>query len=104
MRSDSPIEARFALQLRALKAPEWERNFRFHPDRRWELDFAWPEDRFAVEIDGEVHRIKERFHSDIEKHATALRMGWKILRLDGRAVRAGAGVDWALELLFRAAG
>lgn len=29
-----------------------ERQYKFHPDRGWLFDFAWPAKRFAVEIDG----------------------------------------------------
>lgn len=103
-RLDSELEARFVQQLKAVHAPAWERNYRFHGERKWELDFAWPEDRFAVEIDGEVHRIKERFHKDITKHAAALIAGWMVLRVDGRAVRSGEALEWALKLLSCASG
>lgn len=97
-RVDSAIEALFAQQLRAHKVRPWVRNHVFIPGRRLELDFAFPADRRAIEIEGEVHRIKARFHGDIEKHALALLHNWTILRLDGRAVRSAQGIAWALEL------
>lgn len=98
-RRDSAIEAMFALHLRACQFPPWVRNHVFYPGRKFELDFAWPDRKFAVEVDGEVHRIKERFHADVEKHALAFLSGWAVLRVDGRSIRNGAAVQWAAQHL-----
>jgi len=100
-RPDSEIEALFALQWRALKLPPAYRDFRPLEGRKLELDFAWPAIRFAVEIDGAVHRITERFHADCEKHALCALAGWQVLRLTGRHIRAGHGITWAAELYAR---
>jgi very-short-patch-repair endonuclease len=99
-RLDSALEATFAQQLRAEGLPAAERNYVFLPDRKLELDFAWPRARFSVEIDGAVHRITERFHSDREKHALALLAGWVILPVTGRHVRSGQAIAWARALLW----
>ncbi|WP_224055555.1 hypothetical protein [Vibrio penaeicida] len=48
----SRLEAEFALQIRALKLPVPETEFRFHPVRQWRFDFAWSLQKFAVEIEG----------------------------------------------------
>mgnify|MGYP002626055547 CR=1 FL=1 len=53
-------------------------------DRKFRLDFAWPELRVAVEIDGDCHRTKGRFVSDIAKHNLCVQLGWSVLRF-GRA-------------------
>lgn len=75
------------------------REYRFHPTRKWRFDFAWPDQHLAVEVDGEVHRIKSRFHADIQKHAIATLMGWTVLRVGGQQVRNGAAVKWVREVL-----
>jgi very-short-patch-repair endonuclease len=100
-RKESVIEALFALQLRALKLPAPKRNYVFLPNRKLELDFCWPEIRLGVEVEGAVHRIKERFHGDIEKHALALVGGWTVMRVDGRSIRSGKAIEW-FEALFSA--
>ena len=41
------------IQLQGFKEPKKE--FRFHPKRRWRFDFAWPDEKFAVEIEGLTH-------------------------------------------------
>lgn len=97
-RRDSTIEATLALHIRASKLPDPKRNYVFLPDRKLELDFCWPELKLGVEVEGAVHRIKERFHGDIEKHALALIHGWTVMRVDGRAIRSGNAIDWLCQL------
>ena len=99
-REQSDIEAMFALQLRTTDIPTPVRNCVFLTDRKLELDFAWPDLKLGVEIEGAVHRIRERFHGDIEKHALALIHGWTVLRVDGRSIRNGKAIEW-FEQLFR---
>lgn len=101
-RVDSAIEAEFAQQLKAEHVPAWIRNFRFLEaiGRKHELDFCWPRLWFAVEVEGEVHRIKERFHEDIKKHWYAMRAGWTVLRVDGRAIRSGDAIQWTRALIW----
>lgn len=95
----SPLEAMLALHIRGERLPAPVREFQFHPTRKWRFDFAWPDVRLAVEVDGEVHRIKSRFHADLQKHASATLMGWTVLRVGGHQVRAGVAVQWVREAL-----
>lgn len=99
-RAPSAIEELLAVHIRAEKLPVPVREFEFHPCRGWRLDFAWPQIKFAVEVDGEVHRIKERFHADIEKRAQALLDGWTVLHVGGREVRSGKAIEWLKSLLW----
>lgn len=95
---ESPIEALLAVQIRddgGMVPPE--RQFRPLDDRKFRCDFAWPSVRLIVEVDGAVHRIKSRFHADIEKQALLVLAGWTILRVGGREVRDGTAVKWVLE-------
>lgn len=100
-RMDSPIEAKFDQGIRALKFPPWERNLVFLEGRKFELDFAWPQWKAGIEIDGHVHRVKARFTSDLEKHALALLDGWTILRVGGANIRSGEAFTWAEKFLSR---
>lgn len=45
------------------------------------LDFAWPEKRLCIEIDGELHRFEEQQKRDINKDEFLKNEGWKELRL-----------------------
>lgn len=48
---------------------------------RWFLDFAWPNKKIYIEIDGEQHEWPERKKNDEEKDAYCIANGWKVLRL-----------------------
>ena len=48
---------------------------------RWFLDFAWPNKKIGIEIDGAQHEWPERKKSDKEKDEYCMSLGWKILRL-----------------------
>lgn len=62
-----------------------EREYRFHPIRRWRMDYAWPAQKVAVEIQGGTwqggrHSRGPGYEADCEKQNTALAMGWQLLR------------------------
>ena len=80
-------------QIIAAGLPEPFREFTFHPTRDWRLDLAWPDIKLAVEIDGQVHRTKERFASDIEKHNALTFHGWRYLRVAPVNVAAGSALE-----------
>ena len=53
---------------------------RFHPPRRWRLDFYFPTRRLAVEIEGLNHRKRDRYRRDLEKYNTLSADGIFLLR------------------------
>ena len=64
--------------------PAPEREYRFHPTRRWRFDFAWPEVKVAVEIHGGIwsggrHTRGKGLAKDCEKHNAATKLGWRVL-------------------------
>jgi very-short-patch-repair endonuclease len=63
--------------------PEFE--FRFHPERKWRFDLAWPAAKVALEIDGAVwsggrHTRGSGWLKDTEKLNAAACLGWRMLR------------------------
>lgn len=61
------------------------KEFRFHPVRKWRFDYAIPEHKIAVEVEGGVwtqgrHTRPKGFLNDIEKYNTATLMGWRVFR------------------------
>ena len=95
---ESKIERRFAQQLADAGIAGYQRNYFFLPDREFELDFAWPPVKIAVEVQGMSHRIKGKWKADIEKRALAMLAGWRVLEIDGDAIRSGRGVEWLREM------
>ena len=60
-----------------------------YPFGKYSLDFAWPDKRICIEVDGEQHDIdikqKER---DKNKDALLLEKGWKELRIPWKSCYA----------------
>ncbi len=94
----SELELAFAKQISVLDLPAPQREYKFHPQRDWRLDYAWPEKKLAVEVQGMVHRIRTRFLSDVEKLAMAQIHGWRVLLVAGRDVRSGRAASWLVTL------
>lgn len=88
----SRIEETLALHIRANHLPLPEREFRFDEERRWRFDFAWPDRKLAVECEGGVHRIEDRFTRDCEKYNAAQQAGWIVLRFTAGMVKSGDAI------------
>ena len=79
------------------KFPHPEREFRFAQSigRQWRFDFAWPAQKFAVEVDGGTgmrisrHTSVAGYREDCMKLNSALIMRWSVLRGDQAMVANG---------------
>lgn len=61
-----------------------EQEIRFHPARKWRLDFGWPELRLGVELQGTSfsgthHQRSDGLHNDCLKLNAAQLLGWTVL-------------------------
>lgn len=70
---------------KAMGIPYPKIEYVFCTGRKFRFDFAWPEYRLAVEIEGGAytngrHRRIAGFLSDMEKYNLATVQGWKLLR------------------------
>lgn len=95
----SAIEAELEKQFSIGGLKGFETQFKPLLPRKWSLDFAWPDRKVAVEVQGMVHRIKDKFRRDIEKRAELMLAGWKVLEVDGASVRDGRAFEWVTRLL-----
>ena len=89
----SELENTMAFQFRAVGLKP-EREFRFHPSRRWRFDFSFPEQFVAVEVEGGIfvkgaHTRGAHFRSDCEKYNAAVELGWRVLRYTDREIKTG---------------
>ena len=75
--------------------------FRFHPTRRWRLDYAWPDRYAALEVEGGIwtqgrHTRPRGFLKDLEKYNAATALGWSIIRCTPQTVLAQDTISWLL--------
>ena len=82
----SRLETRFEALWRAQGGPVLEKEFRFHPVRRWRADFAHHESKTLIEIEGGIyvngrHNRGAGFAADLEKYLEESLAGWKVVRL-----------------------
>jgi very-short-patch-repair endonuclease len=101
----SKLEELLALQIEADGLPVPEREWRFAAPRRWRFDFAYPDRKVAVEVEGGVwnggrHTRGAGFEADCEKYTEALCRGWKVLRVGPSMVKGGQAIQ-ALKTLLR---
>lgn len=88
----SRCEAEFELLLKAHRIP-FQREYRFHPVRRWRFDFvilktaySEPEEmKIAIEIEGGIftngrHNRSTGMLGDMQKYNCAVVNGWRLLR------------------------
>lgn len=67
---------------------------RFHQVRRWRIDYAFIEEKLAIEIEGGIwtrgrHTRGKGYKKDLEKYNMLQEMGWILLRYTPK------GVDFA---------
>ncbi len=60
---------------------------RFHATRMWRFDFAWIEERVALEVEGGIwigggHSRGSGVAKDMEKYNAGVIEGWRILRVE----------------------
>ena len=82
----SKLEAKFMQLWQLANGPELEREYKFHPDRRFRFDFAHVETKTAIECEGFGHNKMNRYTSDVEKYNLAALEGWKVYRLTGKMI------------------
>lgn len=94
----SELEGELEIQLKAAKIQVVAQH-RPVQERKWTLDFAIPERKLGIEVQGGVHRIRDKFARDIEKRAELMLAGWRILEVDGNAIKDGRAFAWVERLL-----
>ena len=82
----------------AMGLPKPVLEYRFHPVRKWRMDFAWPEYRIALEVEGGIwiqgrHSRGAGMAKDMEKYNTAAELGWRILKVEPKRLMTTATVE-----------
>ncbi len=75
--------------------------------RRWAIDWAWPAQRLALEVEGGYamagrHTSAKGFIADQEKYNALACLGWRLLRVTPRDVKSGLALSW-IQLALKGA-
>ena len=100
----SELEETMLMNISLLGLPEPKQEYRFHPERRWRFDGAYPEIMVAYEVEGGVyqqgrHNRPTGFIGDCEKYNEAARLGWCVLRFPSPAVNDGTAAVYLADVL-----
>lgn len=87
------------IQLVGLPDPATE--LLFHPKRKWRFDYAWEEQKLALEIHGGIHsggrHTRGRgFVEDRAKMNEAVLLGWTVLEVTPEHIKSGQLRAWLL--------
>ena len=109
-KAEANFENQIAIVMRAssdMAIRAFELEFAFHPTRKWRFDFAWPERKVAVEVEGVVfgkrgqgrHQTAIGLSADCEKYNEALLLGWRVLRVTQVHIESGEAIKWLRHAL-----
>jgi len=100
----SQLEEEMLVQIRNSGLPEPEREYKFHPTRRWRLDFFWRcpinYHDLALEVEGGTyarfsrHTSKKGFEGDCEKYNEVALANIVLLRATSKHVKNGDALEW----------
>ena len=77
---------------------EHVREYCFHEARKWRFDFAAPEYKLAIELEGGIwtngrHSRGRGFQNDLSKYQEAACLGWTVIRFSVADVKNGKAKD-----------
>jgi len=102
MTNKSDLELELLSHIRAVGLPEPVREYRAIPGRKFRFDFAYPDKKLLIEVNGDIwagRRGEQSGHSsgtglsrDYEKNNLAILNGWKVMYFTGNTIRTGEAV------------
>lgn len=109
MSGDTLLAGQIDAAVMAGELPPPEREYKFHPTRRWRFDWAWPasdgtDGGVALEYEGGSwqqgrHVRPQGYEGDCEKYSEAAILGWLVIRATLDMVRDGRAMDLVIRAL-----
>ena len=100
----SRLEVVLAFQLHASGLTP-ERQYKFDPCRKYRADFAFPERRLIVEVNGGTWMVKSGHSTgtgiqrDYEKANTAQMLGWTYLQFTSKEIYDGSAIKMVEDFM-----
>lgn len=71
---------------------------KFHPVRKWRVDFAFVPEKLAIEVEGGIwiqgrHGRGAGMEKDAEKYNELTLAGWRLLRFTDKPIRDGSAIE-----------
>lgn len=87
----------------AMRLPHPVTEHIFHPVRKWRLDYAWPAQKIALEVEGGIHTKGRHinpmgFKEDMLKYNSAVVLGWRIVRCEPKDLLKKSTADLIRDL------
>ncbi len=94
----SEIEDDLLLQIQAARLPPPEREYRFHPVRKWRVDMCYPGHSIAIEVEGGTwsggrHTRGAGFEKDCEKYNELSLAGYSLYRFTSTMIKSGLAIE-----------
>jgi very-short-patch-repair endonuclease len=94
----SALEEEFLFHVKSLNLPAPQEQYQIIPDRKFRWDFAWPDRKIAVEIQGGTwsggaHSRGWGIQRDCEKNNLAVCQGWRLLYFTSDMVHSGLALS-----------
>lgn len=83
-----------------------KRQYKFHPRRRWKVDFYYPDHRLIIEVEGGAfvggrHVRGKGYEKDCEKYNAITLAGYRLLRYTGGMIRRRKAIPEIAQALGR---
>lgn len=98
-------KAEFLDQLRLLNLPAPVAEHRFHGTRNWRFDWAYLDQKIAIEYQGGNytgrggHNSVKGLRNDYAKFTEASLLGWTLILIDSETVASGKAAEWVERAL-----
>lgn len=98
----------FDVLCKALGLPLSVPEYRFAPPRRWRFDYAWVDEKVALEVQGGLfvagrHSRGAALLKEHEKLNTAAAMGWRVIYCTPKQFRDGEALTWVQRAIAKVA-
>lgn len=100
----SQYEELFLVQYKKTNLPPLQREVKFHPKRKWRVDFAILELNILIEIEGGIwmkgsHVRMHGYQDDCNKYNEAQALGFKIFRFTSEDIKNDRAVKFLWNYL-----